>query len=122
MSSSYSQIFQMLVSHIPTIVATAVLVVAAFMKLGRERGSGLFLTGAVGMLLMNLANPVIYGFIIPSITRSVESSRMATLYTVIGGLTSLCWAVCIGLVAVGTFMRPALDRPLTESDEPYPLR
>jgi hypothetical protein len=109
-SSTFMDILSSLstyLGHLPAIIACIVLVIAAVLKTGKEKGSVWVLVGALGLTLTSILNPLFFSLIAPLLIEgSAGSAQM--FYTVAGLILGLFWAGSLILVAVGIFIRPAL--------------
>ena len=112
------EILSTVVGQIPVFLATLALVIAAFFKAGKEKGSILFLVGAAGLLLLSIASPLIYSVVMPTVIERLEPDDITTLYVAIGALSSILHAAMVGLLAAGTFARRPAPTPPPIAD-PY---
>jgi len=89
----------------PLILASLLLVIAALLKMGKERGALPVFLGTIGLLLLSVANPILYSVIMPGIIESTPSENIHTTYQIIGIVTNIAWAISIVLIAIGTISR-----------------
>ena len=101
--------------HIPMIMASVALLIAALLKVGREKGSTLVVSGAVGMCVMSFATPLVYSVIVPGLVENWDVDNLSNFYTFFGIAVNILWAVSIVLIAVGMFLR----QPVLEQHRPY---
>jgi hypothetical protein len=100
----------------PTIIASLVFVIAAALKAGKERGSILILSGAIGLCLLTFASPFIYSGLMHNLIEGTGIGSIENTFMVIGLITRI-WSACsIALVSIGTFLRtPAAPKPVDNS-------
>ncbi len=119
---------RMVIMEIPMIIASVILFVASVRKLGKGKGSGMIMAGAVGLMAMTIGSPVFYSFLVPQIMETLDVVSGEDVYTIIGFSVNLLWAASIGLIAVGTLARkPAVSQqnyipPVPGEYEPTPYR
>ncbi len=104
------EIITSIATNVPMFFACILLAVAAALKLGKEKGSVLILLGAIVLILLTCASPILYSLIIPKVIEGMDlnSEHISFVYSVIGLVSNLFWAGGIALIAVGTFLRPAV--------------
>ena len=93
--------------RIPEILACLFLVIALFMKFGKERGAGFLLSGGLGLLALQIAYPVLYQGILPQVIRDQDPEVIDRIFMGVGFLLALIGAGAIVLLAIGTLMRAA---------------
>ena len=99
---------------VPVMLASVALLIAAALKLGKEKGAILVMLGAGGVCLITFASPMIFSVLVPRLAESARGSGAASIsqiYLVIRIFTSAVWTVSLVLIAVGTFVRSAKARP-----------
>lgn len=89
----------------PLILASLLLVIAALLKMGKEKGALPVFLGTIGLFLLTVANPIIYSVIMPRIVESTQPENLHTTYQVMGIVTNIAWAISIVLIAIGTISR-----------------
>ena len=90
------------------IIASLAFVVAAVLKVGKERGAMLIVLGAIGLSLLTIANPIIYSGIMPKLIENMQANNyehIGHLYLVLNIVTSIFWTSAIVLISIGTFLR-----------------
>ncbi|MDP6542584.1 MAG: hypothetical protein QGH60_01250 [Phycisphaerae bacterium] len=92
--------------QIPIVIVSVTLLIAAAGKAGKERGAILIVMGAIGMCVMSVAGPLLYGVIMPRLIDIAGSSNISNIYLVLGLAVNILWSVPILLIAIGTFQRP----------------
>ncbi|WP_442511277.1 hypothetical protein SH528x_002947 [Novipirellula sp. SH528] len=101
--------------QVPMMIASLAFVVAAVLKVGKERGAMLIVLGAVGLFLLTIANPIIYSGIIPKVIENMETNdheHIPRIYLVVNIITSIFWTSAIVLISIGTFLRsPPVRQP-----------
>ena len=102
------EIITAIATNVPMFLACVLLAIAALLKLGKERGAVLILLGAIGLILLNFASPILYILIMPKVIEGMdlETEHISYLYSAIGFASNLLWAGAIALIAIGTFLRP----------------
>ena len=97
-----------IVLQVPLIIASAVLLIAALLKMRKEKGSIPFLLGAVSILLVTLASPIVYSGIVPWVIWNIGGvgrHHFGLIYLGVRVVVSIVWAVAILLLSLGTFLR-----------------
>ena len=92
--------------HLPSIIATLILVIAALLKAGKEKGSIPIAFGAVGLLIQSITSPIFFQIILPRIAHNGPGN----IYIACSIITTLLWAGCLILIAIGTFIRKPASR------------
>lgn len=99
------QLMQALAVYLPFLIAAIVLLFAAIFKLGKEKGAGLIVAGATGFLLMGVIDPVVNVFVLPAVLEKLSTDSLGFAVLLYGFVSNVCSAVCVGLIAFGTFVR-----------------
>ncbi|MEF9476240.1 MAG: hypothetical protein L0958_06100 [Candidatus Mariimomonas ferrooxydans] len=100
------EIIKSLTFQIPIILACVLFFIAAILRMGKEKGATLVLLGAIGMLFMACATPVIYAGIMPKLIENMAKDNIGNIYFAIRLISNIFWASSIALIAIGTFIRP----------------
>lgn len=96
-----------LLVHLPSILATLILAIAALLKAGKERGSILLVLGAIGLFIQSLVNPILFIVILPKL---ISNGASTNLYGTVSAINTLLWAGSLLLIAIGTFIRKPASR------------
>ncbi|MCP4656687.1 MAG: hypothetical protein GY856_14840 [bacterium] len=106
------EIITSIATNVPMFLACVLLAIAAGLKLGKEKGSILILLGAIGLILLTCASPIVYVVIMPKVIEGMDlnAEHVSNVYSAIGLASNLFWAGAIALIAVGTFLRPTVVR------------
>ncbi len=96
-----------IVFYVPVLLASIAFLVAAGLKRGEERGGTVFFLGALLLLLVNLAGPLIYAVIVPSMVESGNTDSLEAVLLALQLALGFATALAIVLLSVGTFLRPA---------------
>ena len=117
MDSQLLQLFKAFGSQSPVIVAGMFLLVAAFTKVGKERGAGLLLCGAIGFIFLSIALPIFYILIFPKIMEKMDGADIGRIHGILSFVISFFWAFCIGSIGISTLMRrtPPPDVPVMDA-------
>ena len=107
-----------IVLQVPLIIASAVLLIAALLKMRKEKGSILFLLGAlllagtaVGTFLATLVLfSMVSGVLLPP-SLLVDREFGSIIFLALGAVDGALRAVAILLLSVGTFLRRPAPRP-----------
>ena len=100
------EIIKLIAIQSPLIIASLIFVVAAMLKVGKEKGSRLILSGSIIWCIIILVNPIIYSVIMPMVTKNLANSgNIQNISLVIGLVTSILLAGAIILISIGTFAR-----------------
>ena len=91
--------------RIPTVIAAIVLVIAAILRTGREKGSLVVLLGAIAFCLAAIMTPIVYQIVIPRLIAGFEPENPNRIFLLVGLIVNLSTAVGILLIAIGTFLR-----------------
>ena len=92
----------------PYIVTSLIFLIAVLFKLGKERGAGLILLGAI----LNLMLPFVTAIINPALMHPLydqaaeNGGRIELLINVSSTIINLFWAFPFILLAIGTALRP----------------
>ncbi len=101
------EMFKSMAMQLPMLIACLVFVVAAAKKIGREKGAVLVMAGAIGMVFLTIAGPIIHVGIMGRLIENMQVEEVPFLFLIISLVTNLFWTVAIALVAIGTFKRPS---------------
>ncbi len=102
------EIIQVFAAQLPLLIACVLMLGAASLKIGKEKGAGLIVTGAVGLALLGVVDPLVNALVLPRMLEQADPMTIPYVVWLRGFISSLCWAVGIGLIAVGTFVRPSM--------------
>ena len=92
--------------QLPAILASLFLLLAAILKVGKEKGGVLVMCGAILLCVMPFVNSVIYSGVMPRLTKINPSLNMHNAYMILGVLIGGLWAIAIAMIALGTLIRP----------------
>ena len=99
------EIAQVFAFRSPMIIACVLMLIASAMKIGKEKGARLIVTGAVGLVLLVVIQPLVDALILPRMLEEADIDTRQDLIWWRSIASSLFWTVAIGLIAVGTFAR-----------------
>ncbi len=106
------EIMKSLAVQAPTILACILFGIAALLKVGKEKGAIAVLLGAIGSVVLSIANPLVYSVIMPRVVRNMEGVNFQYAYLAAQSIMSIFWGGAITLVAIGILMRsPAVNKP-----------
>ena len=94
--------------QIPMIIACVFLGIAAYRKMGKEKGAILVMLGAIGLIFMACSTPVVYRIIMPRTFYILGCNGIYGIYLASDIIINLFWAGAIALIAIGTFVRPTV--------------
>ena len=99
------EIAQAFAVHLPMLIACVLMLIASAMKIGKEKGARLIVTGAVGLVLLVVIQPLVDALVLPRLLEEADIDTDRHLIWWRNIASSLSWTVAIGLIAVGTFVR-----------------
>ncbi|MGC6447605.1 MAG: hypothetical protein ACON5J_14345 [Rubripirellula sp.] len=99
------EIAQAFAVHLPMLIACVLMLIASAMKIGKEKGARLIVTGAVVLVLLVVILPLVDALILPRMLEEADIDTDRHLIWWRNIASSLFWTVAIGLIAVGTFVR-----------------
>lgn len=99
------EIAQAFTVHLPMLIACVLMLIASAMKIGKEKGARLIVTGAVVLVLLVVIQPLVDALILPRMLEEADIDTDRHLIWWRNIASSLFWTVAIGLIAVGTFVR-----------------
>ena len=99
------EIAQVFAFQSPMIIACVLMLIASAMKIGKEKGARLIVTGAVGLVLLVVIQPLVDALVLPRMLEEADIDTRQDLIWWRSIASSLFWTVAIGLIAVGTFAR-----------------
>ena len=94
-----------LIWQVPSALVAIFFVVTAITRMGKERGAGVFLLGAIGLCAMALINPVFNAFVVPGLMNSGSQEQLRAIMTSSAIFFTFGQILSVGLLAVGTLMR-----------------
>ena len=71
----------------------------------KGKGAGLIVTGAVGLALLGVVDPLVNALVLPRMLEEADIDTRQDLIWWRSIASSLFWTVAISLIAVGTFVR-----------------
>jgi hypothetical protein len=98
-----------IIRQAPMILGCALLVTAAVLKLGKEKGAALILIGAIGLFLLSLLYPILYSIILPKVVGRLSHSAASDVISAVGLVSGILRSLAVILIGVGTLLRPATN-------------
>ena len=97
-------------ASLPMVFAALILLLAAALKVGKEKGSIFLLLGGTGTLLMSIISPVYYTLIFPKLMENGPPDNPEVFFAVQGMIVNTFWALPLVMIAVAVFMRPPANK------------
>ena len=66
------EIIQVFAAQLPLLIACFLMLGAAAMKIGKEKGAGLIVTGAVGLALLGVVDPLVNALVLPRMLEQAD--------------------------------------------------
>ena len=99
------EVAQVFAVHLPMLIACVLMLIASAMKIGKEKGARLIVTGAVGLVLLVVIQPLVDLLVLPRLLEEADIDTDRHLIWWRNIASNLFSTVVIGLIAVGTFVR-----------------
>ena len=87
------EIIQVFAAQLPLLIACVLMLDAASLKIGKEKGAGLIVTGAVGLALLGVVDPLVNALVLPRMLEQADPMTIPYVVWLHGFISSLCWAV-----------------------------
>ena len=106
------EVAQVFAVHLPMLIACVLMLIASAMKIGKEKGARLIVTGAVGLVLLVVIQPLVDLLVLPRLLEKADIDTDRHLIWWRNIASNLFSTVVIGLIAVGTFVRQPIKLSL----------